>query len=443
MVTGAALLLLAVFLIPFIVRERADPLSPIRIVALRHAVTIVPYLLIVAWDRSVMHPTVFGWIAGDFTGALLYYCAIQALAFLAILAGYYAGRSLEGPTWLRLSDFRTSPRWTSVAIAVAALAGFALFALKLRLAGGTAYVLDNLADRTKLQEGLGYLSTVAHVLIGLAFLLAVYSLRSSRTPLKWAAVALLFVAAVGALSLFGGRKDSVYLILMGVIVWHYCVKRFTAVPVKLGAWLAAGIGVYAMAVLLLRQRAAFAAYADRPAELAADIAERFSTFFVNISYVETYLFVLAYFHPGRLWHGASYRDLLTAPVPRGVYEAKPPVDEGGYLTTLADGSYSFPPTPWSQLSGYSWPAETLGAAYMNFWIPGVIALMFALGWVYSWCGRMMKGSGYSFLSVYVAGYVILNFQFSNLRIVQVLTVLPTVLAGLWLISWLPLRLSRK
>jgi oligosaccharide repeat unit polymerase len=443
LISASALLLLVLFLVPFLVREPEDPMSPIRIVALRHIVTIVPYLLIIAWDTSVIHPAVFIWIARDVTGAVLYYCAVQALAFAALLAGYYAGRATTTPTAVRLRDFRISSRWTAVAIAITAGAGFAAFAVKLRLAGGMEYVLDNLADRTKLQEGLGYLSTIAHVLIALAFLLAVYRLRFSRSLAAWAVVALLFVAAAGALSLFGGRKDSVYLVLMAVIVWHYCVRRFERVPVVLGAWLGAGIALYAMAVLLLRQRGAVAEYLYRPAQFLPDVWERLGHFFVNISYVENYLFVLAYFSPAKLWYGASYRDLLTAPIPRGMYEAKPPVDEGGYLATLADGGQAFPPTPWSQLVGYSWPAETLGAAYMNFWVPGVLVLGFALGWIYSWCGRLMKSSGYSFLSVYIGGYLVLNFHFSNLRIVQIATIVPTVLAALWLIGRLPVALARR
>jgi oligosaccharide repeat unit polymerase len=443
LICAAAVLLLVLFLVPFMVREPGDALSPMRIVALRHAVTVVPYLFIVAFDASVIHPSVFIWIAHDITGAVLYYCAVQALAFAALLGGYYASASIDAPTFVRLGGFGASQRRVTFAIAITALAGFALFVLKLKLAGGVEFVLENLADRTKLQEGLGYLSTIAHVLIGLAFLLAVYRLRFSRSAAAWAAAVLLFFAAAAALSLFGGRKDSVYLILMGVIVWHYCVKRFERVPVALGALLGSAIATYAIAVLLVRQRGAFARYVSRPEELLADVYEKLAFFFVNISYVENYLFVLAYFTPSKLWHGASYRDLLTAPIPRGMYEAKPPVDEGGYLATLADGGYAFPPTPWSQLIGYSWPAETLGAAYMNFWLPGVIVLCFALGALYRWCGRLMKSSGYSFVSVYVAGYVILNFHFSNLRMVQVATVVPTVLAALWLIGRLPVSLARK
>ncbi|MGQ7148454.1 hypothetical protein ACUOA8_59935, partial [Escherichia sp. SS-MK2] len=75
-------------------------------------------------------------------------------------------------------------------------------------------------------------------------------------------------------------------------------------------------------------------------------------------------------------------DLFKAPLPRSIYPEKPPVDDGMYIRTIAEGYNVTPSRPVQELYASSWPPETLGSMYANFWIPGVVFGMYILGIIY-------------------------------------------------------------
>ncbi|MGQ7112601.1 hypothetical protein ACUOFC_34980, partial [Escherichia sp. TWPC-MK] len=64
-----------------------------------------------------------------------------------------------------------------------------------------------------------------------------------------------------------------------------------------------------------------------------------------------------------VWLGKSYLDLFKAPLPRSIYPEKPPVDDGMYIRTIAEGYNVTPSRPVQELYASSWPPETLGSMY--------------------------------------------------------------------------------
>src|SRR5690606_25066159 len=97
---------------------------------------------------------------------------------------------------------------------------------------------------------------------------------------------------------------------------------------------------------------------------------------------------------------------------------KPPVDDGVYVASLANGVPITPGDDAGDLYNSSWPPETLGATYMNFWIPGVILGMYCLGGVYRAAYQYLQRSHCSLYAIVMYCHVMLGFHFSNLRIVQ-------------------------
>ena len=138
----------------------------------------------------------------------------------------------------------------------------------------------------------------------------------------------------------------------------------------------------------------------------------------QLSYVDTYVFIVNHFDTTNLWLGRSYLDLVVAPIPSTMYPDKPPVDDGVYIRSLEHGMTVAPGMPYRLLFQSSTPPETLGLSYLNFWWPGVIIGMYLLGTVYKAAYAYMARSSYSLHSIYVYASIMLGFQFTNLRIVN-------------------------
>jgi hypothetical protein len=144
------------------------------------------------------------------------------------------------------------------------------------------------------------------------------------------------------------------------------------------------------------------------------------------------MLIVQYFTPERLWLGASYVDLLAAPIPRTLLPDKPPVDEGVYLYAITHGNIVRPSMPARQLPVTAWPMGNW-VMYMNFGLPGFVAVMFLNGAVVAAAYRYMQLGGYTPPSVYLYGFLTLNgFSVSNLGLVTlIITVGFTAL-----VSWL-------
>ena len=106
---------------------------------------------------------------------------------------------------------------------------------------------------------------------------------------------------------------------------------------------------------VLRERGGVAYYSANPGELPSEIGRNMRTAITDLSYVDTFVFITSYFQPDNVWHGATYLDLLKAPVPSSVDSAKPPIDDGVYVRTLAEGVRAEPGMAFSDLFYSSWP----------------------------------------------------------------------------------------
>ncbi|MGE7647251.1 O-antigen polymerase [Peribacillus frigoritolerans] len=422
---SVAFILMAIFLVPILSSlkddlKKGDFLKPSRLVASMHLVSIVPYLFIVAFDNDIVSPLVRNHKSMvNLDSTIAYYGLIQTLAFISILLGLNSGVTKRIPRFFPYIGITYTRKQLRVSFVMAVLIGLGAFFLFLSKIGGLNYLLNNLEYRTFIIAGNNYLTSLFSCLF-IALAILIYSLREKKSITKILLVITLSIVIILVFSSMGGRTSTVYLMLLIVLVFHYGVKRIRKIPLR-AVFIVLLMVIYFIAIPLIRTPGSFEYYSNNINQLGKDVRENFEIIFTQTSYVDHYLLIVNYFDIDNIWLGSSYVDLLTAPIPSTLIPNKAPVDDGVYLRTIAEGRDVRPSMPYEELFKSSWPPETLGIMYMNFWIPGVIIGMYLLGIIYKVFYNYMVFSKYSIFSILIYSNVIYSFHLSNLRIVQTLT----------------------
>lgn len=422
MVVLCAIALLAVFAGPLVLGKSDDSFAPQKVASTLALLTTIPYLFLLAFDPNYMRPHVrLSEHLGDFELAILRYACVHMLGFLALWLGTQSLLAERIANTVRVLPQHFSRRRQIVAVIVAvsiAAVGFISF---LGDVGGLQFLLGNLDRRTELSAGAGYDLALLNTLF-FAILIVVYSMRRKRTPGKWVLFFALIVFSALVFSSLGGRKLTIQIVVFSLFAWHYGVRR-----IKVASWRVAGLFAlivpYFIAVPLLRAPDAFMLYISRPDYLLTEVLNNLAIAVTELSYVDTYVFITSYFDISNVWLGTTYLDLLQAPIPSSWASSKPPVDDGVYVRSLAQGIRTAPGMPYHQLFYSSWPPESLGAMYMNFWLPGVACGMYLLGVAYKSAYRYMERSRFSLYSIVIYAHFVMFFQLSNLRLVQTVVML--------------------
>lgn len=421
-ILGTALVLLGLFTLPFWYLRFAsiphsDFLAPAKLAGALHVLSTVPYLLLLAFSSEAMHPLVrFHSSIRDLDASVAWFGAVQGIAFLSILVGIASGAGPRLAARLPVMATNFTPTRSLLAVVFAAGCGFGAFLFILSQIGGYLILLQNISNRAALLEGLGYFTSML-VLLSYPALILVYRLRTGITLLG---VAPAMVATLGAAVVFssmGGRRSTIILLIFLALVWHYGVRRIRRPKLILGV-MGSLMVPYMVIIPILRTPEGPRFYMNNPDALVRVAAENLDIAVKQTSYVDQYILITSYFGPDRLWVGRTYLDLLTAPIPSSVMKDKPPVDDGVYVRTIAGGQDIEPNMGRRSLNRTSWPPETLGITYLNFWLPGVILGMAFLGVMYRAAYEYMQRSSYSLYSIVLYASFLMNLHLSNLRIVS-------------------------
>lgn len=401
-------------------RDRPNDLfAPLLITTALHLLAM-PYLLLLAADRSYLSPWIHvsPWVR-DLEGTLASSVMVASLGFLAMAAGIL---SPLGPAVARtlptIPIERFTPRRTWTAILVTGAVGTLVYLYFLTRIGGLANLWKAMYTRTLVSAGLGYFSTVYILLLTFAALLLTYSMRFRMTPARRLLVVLGILAVAAVLASTGGRSRAVNLIIFAMMVAHYSIRRFRRLVTTWTVPLGVLVFAFLLVMPLFRHASAYERYDGNSGLLARDALDGVARLAPQLAKVDRGLVVAGYFSDtGRLWWGASYRDLLSAPVPRTIMPEKPPVDEGVYLTAIMEGSEVRPSLPASHLPVTSYPPGHL-IMYMNFGLPGFLIGMLIVGVVTGAAYRYMSRCGYSPFGVYLYAYVVMGgFALSNYLLV--------------------------
>lgn len=299
--------------------------------------------------------------------------------------------------------------------------GFYLFFMQ--AVGGVGYLLVNLDSKSSIIAGTGYLQG----LYGVAFSLSIgylifYYAKIERITVKHKAYLLIVLALVFVLlALIGSRKSPLLLLLYSLVMWHLCIAKINLFRAKFVFALSLAL-IYFAAIPELRVAGASEYYAENPLELISKGFDNIFNFFDRFSHLNISLLVYSLFDFNSLWWGASFKDLLYAPVPRSIYPDKPPVDEGVYIYNLAHGYLVSPPTPLTEMMAVGWPHSTITNMYANFWIVGVALGGFFTGIVYKilYNSCSITKADPFFVLLY-CGVIFGDFALTNIKIVNFLT----------------------
>jgi hypothetical protein len=402
-------------------RDRGrDLFGPLGILTALNLLSL-PYLVLVAVDRSYVSPETYvsPWVR-DLEGTLAVYVLVAALGFLSMVAGLLSplGPALARPLpVLGIERFTSRRTWT--AILVTGGVGALAYMYFLTRIGGLANLWKALYLRTLATAGTGYLSIAYTLLLTASALLLTYSLRFGMTRARRALVVLGILAVAMVLASLGGRSGAVTLILFAMMVVHYSIRRIRRLVTPWTVALGMVLFVFILVVPLYRTSTAHARYAGNPQLVAQDALKGVARLAPQLSGVDRGLVIVGYFsRPDRLWLGASYLDLLSAPIPRTLMPDKPPVDEGVYLQAILLGNQVRPSLPARQLPV---TAQPMGywIMYMNFGLPGYLLGLFLGGAVVRASYRYMRRCRYSPFGVYLYAYVVFGgFSWSNYSLVS-------------------------
>ena len=313
--------------------------------------------------------------------------------------------------------------WLMIAV------GFGIYLLFVIKMGGLINIWMNLGQRQVLSAGLGYLQTfyMFTVTLGLLLLWPIYFRKKKYLSLS----ALLFVI-VFMLASIGQRAPVLALFFSLMVVHHYGCRRLKAIFNLKNCSLVVFLLTFFIVTVQFRTPGAVERYFSEPTTLLADsLASIERHVIARFGRVERDIVIIQYFSENELWFGASYLSVLVAPIPRGFYEDKPPVDTGRYLVAMAKGGRVNPPVPTNMLPSYGWPDGNM-AGYMNFHLPGLFFLNFLsgafLGFFYV-CVKLSKyNPGVTGIYALLAWYG--GVKLSPMGIVDILTTF------VWLFIWL-------
>lgn len=405
--------------LPWIMKPGGALSDPSKLTALLSGLVTLPYfgLVVFGYRSSVIRQLE----TTDIEGLVTEFALLYSLAMLFLYMGINSGRRLK------LSVPPVSPNFSlrEILVVVAVLLAIFFYATVEKLAhvGGVAYLIENLARRAELVAGVGVLGVLIEPSAFLAAFLLIYCRGRFGAPSTLMVILVVSAIFVG-LAVFGGRKLPMFLVLFSAMAFHFYVR-----PLKILSWqsFCIGLAVAFFFVWMLRLRSGVGSIDPVAGSFLVEAIE-------NSSYIDTYLFVLDYFNAREFWYGAAFGDLLIRLGISSLSDLRVPIDDGVYLRTLFQGWTVFPPAHFDDMFPSSWPPESFGNGYLNFGVPGVLVFFFIRGLVIGGLFGALKSSEYSPAMFFLYLFVVFNFHFTNLRLVQLFFVAIPVLLVVFVIS---------
>jgi oligosaccharide repeat unit polymerase len=398
-----------------------DLCSPLRLVSLKYAFFNLPFIFFTALYPETFLRGILSVTHTDVYTAFLKYTLLQTLAYLCLIAGilFFSKQQKEN---IAAENINISKLVMYTVVAVLfALAAYGVFLYRI---GGLGYLLTHLKDRVSLQGGQYIL-----ILLELLPLVILLLLLLKRTQNKKSTVPVVVALLVFGLLYvsFGGRKPAMILVAVFLAGWHYYIRgvRFNAKTIK---YALAGTAIFAcflLVVPVLRGDALDHGTADNKLKVGA------RNFVYNLSYTYIDIFAANYYNAGNAWYMDGYFEPVKAFNYKGDKGCLPQVDQGVYFKNIYLKQKDFrPPLARNEVSSTSWPTENFGFAYANFLIAGVVVFFLLQGMVFSVVYRYLIKNLYNPVLLLVYVQVILQFNFSSLRIAFFLKTLP-----LYCICW--------
>ena len=408
-----------------------DFFAPISLISLIYLFRNVPYILFVAFDEDFLNPYLLNYFKIynpiSIESAFLKYTIIQTIAFLCLIAGMKY--MLNDKTNYKLKPFKFKYRPLKISVYIAFFVGLSSFLIFVSEIGGILYLLENMNQRIQIQSGQYLLQLRPLMGIATVFSVVLIKLGGNKTIDKIAFI-LFFIISVFVFSSTGGRKDSVFLIMLSIGAYYYYLKddRINFFDQTRLILISLGIFFYIFFIPLIRSTDGFNNLLKGDLNLIEEA--NISDFFSNISYTYIDVFTVNHFNNENRWNFAS---LMT--IPSNIFDRKeaylrPPIDEGMYfVSSIVWGGNYKPLVARSQLREFSFPIENMGFSYANALLPGVVIFFFLLGIILAYIYKLFRISSFNPFLFYLYLFAVFNFNFSSLRLITMVVFL--ILLGIF------------
>lgn len=426
MLAMCTLVLLIAFLAPLIAArvKFKDNFHPIVLASFLNLISIVPYLFLLTIGKIQLSEKVTShYTFTTVEESIFKFTMVYLIGYCSLLAGMMiVSFNKKEKTNIEFLDFKKNNIRIQFFIPMIIIATLGAYLHFLNKIGGLNYLLNNLELRAQMTSGNGYILS-AMPLMTLSILLLIYTYWKNSGLFIRMLLSFLVIMNVLIETSLGGRKSTLFIIIFILLISNYSIKKVRFLSLKVVLSIFAG-SVYFVTVPILRSSGGFF---ENISNLGQSMSSSLTNLFLGLSYIDHYVLILNNFNLSNFWLGKSFLDMFFAPIPSFIFPNKPPIDDGMYIRSIAEGWEVTPNSSRLDLFQSSWPPETFGVMYLNFGIVGIILGFFLLGYIYQKMYNAMLSSNYSFFSIYLYGFVVLNFEFSNLRIVQLLTILSVIL----------------
>mgnify|MGYP000865981532 CR=1 FL=1 len=405
------------FLYRIFCRGASDAFHPLKVFALLTFVETVPYLIYHSLAPLDVHPDIMRWMRGD---DFDYYLSITTITLSMCVLALYAGFHvplLSGSAGTLVKYLPRDSELTAVACWLSVFLGVTAYIATIEKIGGVGFLIENMSGRANITAGFGYEFTFAKGLMILGALGLFFNAAKTHSKVAWGLACLAVFIVFILLAFRGGRKDGIFLVVMCLFVANYATDRRRRITGLLVAGSVIAFG-YFVGVLAIRQRGVLVDSGIDLVEFGDAVSRSFGVAAKNVSYLEHYAFAMYYFERFPYWFGEQFKDLMYAFVPSSWYPDKPPVDDGVYLRSLAGGMVVEPGMAASMLDRTSWPPETLATGLSLAGVAGAALLFFVRGMVLRLAYGLTQYGTVSFAASLMVFHLIFNFEFSVLRIVN-------------------------
>lgn len=410
--------------------------SPTRFVAMKYAFFNLLFILMIYIDPSLFPSEILQVINKDIDGAFFTYTIVQTIAFISLVIGIRTYKTKKIKRIKLIDDTYGSLKFLGVVFFLVGILSYINFLNNL---GGFAFLIQNLSSRHEITEDYNISLFLPFFTLSALFLISCISKKNKLID-KILLGFILFTSII-VFSSFGGRKNTLYLIITMVFGYHFLIKPIILRKIKpiRVVLVAAFITIYIVFIPLLRSNDGF----EKVQETNIVESVELDNLIFSISYTYIDIFAANYFNSENAWYLKSSSDIpyiLFSPGTNKSY--LPPVDDGLYFSSIVKyRKHYIPPTPRNEMYSSSWPIENFGFSYANFLIPGVIFFFFLQGRIFSFVYGYLNENNTSTIVIFSYVFVLFNFNFSNLRLVQLVFILPIITLSIF-VSYL-LRRKRK
>lgn len=392
---------------------------------------VVPYTLLYLFKgNSVLEAFSVPIIGSEMNYLMIVFLLLTILSLLFYLMGVSFGLKLIGASSRLIHKGVNNMNVKKTALYFF-IVSVLLFFYYYNSLGGISYYLDNLARRSEMGRGSGYLFSLFNFFIFFSTALFIVVLKFRQLPKKWFSV--VFILSIIMLLVSGSRSVVVRYLIIMLIIFYFTFKptinEIFSFKNKLKALAFFILMLVYVAVVPIIRTSTLEGSIDI-SESLVKASEELETVAKGNIYTEIQLNIIKLFERSDYWYGKSYLDLLYIPIPRSVNPNKPSADDGLYIFNLLSGNKIEVGTSYYSEDDFivqSWPPSTFGAGYANFGQFGPLVLFFLLGIFIAIAYKKMINSNYQFVYVFLYAYIFWRLHLSNLLIVEVLTIIVLLL----------------